>query len=56
MTDFSISTPLYKLLPVVSFKYNIKVNNKFEIVEEKYSDFEIGFIENYQSQVFIKEF
>ena len=43
---FNFKTKLNNLIPFVSFIYRFKVNKKGEVVEEKYSDFNIGFFEN----------
>ena len=43
--DFPIPTKLNNLIPFVSFIYHFKVNKKGLKIEEKYSDFEMGFYE-----------
>ena len=44
--DFPIPTKLNNLIPFVTFIYGFKINKKGLMIEEKYSDFEMGFYES----------
>tara|TARA_B100000579_G_scaffold359780_1_gene316701 strand:- start:3915 stop:4043 length:129 start_codon:yes stop_codon:yes gene_type:complete len=42
-----MSTPTNNFIPFITFIYSFKINKKGEMIEEKYSEFEIGFYETY---------
>ena len=45
VTDFPFPTKLNNLIPFITFIYRFNINKKGEMIEEKYSDFGIGFYE-----------
>jgi hypothetical protein len=43
-----MSTKQDNLIPYITFIYRFKINKKGEMIQGEYSDFEMGFYENFK--------